>query len=363
MFLRRTAAAEDLQNSDLLYSTVYCYIGILLRCPPMARLLINPYYVPSTSPIDFIRPRCGTSDMKVWRHGVFGFTPDVASFLGSYEPVTEEYHAIQTHAYSRLTTYLATQSKYFDRHVVDRIETILHHDNFHDTAIVLPYQQSWETTSLSFRKQHSRMAINQAHDILHGMSRKQISSSARILIWYRSEKALSKAWISMKDDSNISNNAKSLLKRIFRGLLQAEWRLKLKLRLISDRKASSLIRSVVDDFVDEVISRCIRGDFVGMNSSISAETAFSSLVVGMNAPTSSNMLDPLGAAKSLSLKFTGKFLSSQSRDPSMQSPSPDDTSPVSPSGRIARSSSSFDRERSSSNSLSKMMNNMMGNNK
>lgn len=43
----RSSTSNELLLHDLDYSSIFCYIGILLRCPGLSRLLVNSHFQPS----------------------------------------------------------------------------------------------------------------------------------------------------------------------------------------------------------------------------------------------------------------------------------------------------------------------------
>lgn len=316
ILLRLTTSVENLSYQNCEFSTVFCYLGILLRCPNYARLMLNPNYCPTSSysniildgsyltanasssrSSSFLRPKCSVNDMVLWREGVFGYTPDTASYFGKYSPTLHENQTIQALAYNRLLSYIQAQSNHLDPCIIDRMQSILYHDNYlYNTTSSIPYQQPWETTSLAFRKQHAKLAISQNNE--SKLSRRQISAAARILIWYRSEKALNQSWNSF-NLSMMSLSVRKLIKQIFRSLLQSEYRMKMKLHWISSRLVNNWMKSLVDDVIEEALTRCIRSDMV-LSPNEALEAAYAQLAMPSNQ---NNMIDPIGAAKSISSKI------------------------------------------------------------
>lgn len=318
LYIRITTQNENLSLADAEYSTIFCYIGILLRCPSTARLMINAYYSQPSSQNSsvFLRVKASINDMIVWRSGIFGYLPDIATHYASCTPIETECLAIQSQAYRRILSYLETQSRYQDVHYISRIDTILHHDSYYNQiATSIPYQQPWDPMTLSFRKQHAKLAINQSINVDSSISRKHISMSAKIIIWYRSEKALSSSWPS-EEIKMKSKNIQDLVKKIFRALLQSEYRLKMKLRWMSSRLTSMWIHSIVEDVVEETLIRCLRTDSV-INPSEALDTAYATVLSSSQSLTSSVAKDPVGVAKSaISYKFRSLQWST-SKDPSV----------------------------------------------
>jgi hypothetical protein len=327
-YIRHVSHNENLSFADAEYSTIFCYVGILLRCPSTARLMVNAYYSQPTIHMNsstasiFLRPKSSVNDMTVWRAGIFGYVPDIATHYAAYTPTETECLAIQSQTYSRWLSYLEIQSRHQDSNYIARVEMILHHDSYYNQpATSTPYQQVWDPTSLSFRKQHAKLAIGQNINVDSSISRKHISMSAKIVIWYRAEKALASSWPTLQEMKDKSQNIRVLMKKIYRALLQSEYRLKMKLRWMSARLTSLWIHSIVDDIVEETLVRCLRTDSV-INPSEALDSAYAMVLSSsQSSMTSSGVkMDPIGAAKSISNKIRSLQWSS-SKDRSI-SPSP-----------------------------------------
>lgn len=298
-FVRKNIMHEEkLQLGDSQYSTVYFYIGILLRSPGYARLLINPFYqsaVNLESKVKnhtFLRPSAFIHDMKLWREGILGYVPDAMYHYGNYHPTSSECQAIMTHGYDRFYNYYKLHSSYndyMDEAFIHRSNVILKHDHFFDTyhGNIVPYHQSWNDNFL-FRKQYSKMNIT--NTLNSKMSRKEIYASARLMIWYRSEKDLkqnfSKALDEFSRDANgivvrvISHEMEVLLRQIFRAILQSEYRLKYKLRLIHEKMNCIMTKDLVLDIVEGIIVTHQATDVSAIKSNYAAmEESYNSLVL------------------------------------------------------------------------------------
>lgn len=96
-WLRLSSRIENIPSIDLPYSSLFCYLSILVTMSPIYHgLLINPFYRPKMTCAhgricSYIRPRCGVNDLKLWREGLLGFSPDIISFIvGNPYPSQQE---------------------------------------------------------------------------------------------------------------------------------------------------------------------------------------------------------------------------------------------------------------------------------
>jgi Myotubularin-like phosphatase domain len=126
-YLSRAELTCDVGESSVPFSSLFTYLGILLRSPVYARLLLNPRYQPTSAsppspspsssssssssspissstqpdPLRYIRPRYNVSDLEVWADGMLGFTPNAVATLGNGSVSEAESAAVMANTLSR----------------------------------------------------------------------------------------------------------------------------------------------------------------------------------------------------------------------------------------------------------------------
>ncbi len=76
--MRSLGPYEEMPPDEFDFSTVFCYINLLLYRGNASDVLLNSLYVPPSSAnkqCAYLRPRCSTSEMVVWLEGLGGLNP------------------------------------------------------------------------------------------------------------------------------------------------------------------------------------------------------------------------------------------------------------------------------------------------
>jgi hypothetical protein len=274
--MRRVAPLEDMALSEMQYSTVFCYMYLLLRSESYSSLLVNSFYQHPPAHCCsnlYLRIRTSVVDLTLWKEGLVGFNRQVYDVsFGPHVQNMAECIAVSTSAYARYSGYLDIHRNSLDECVRNRLDVIAACSSSQPRAaqpfylsklVQTVYRQSTTTSAQQMvtvgRPEQAQFGGDYEEDGDYATDNARNGATVRIQFWYRachrSDRALS-AWLV---DGRSQTDIKS------KGLRFALYCISLSEMKIAHNLTQSVsalkigqIHSLIDEVVEEALIRCMR---------------------------------------------------------------------------------------------------------
>jgi hypothetical protein len=347
--MRRVAPLEDMPLAEMQFSSVFCYMYLLLRSETYAALLVNSFYqqppAQSNSGL-YLRVRTSVAELTLWRAGLGGLnahTMDVS--LGPHTQSLPECISVASAVYSRFAGYLDAHRPLLDPSVRDRLDVIAASSTslprsaqpfYQAQTKVLNTGYSGYSTSAAAMQISYRQASNSNAQIITGWlsgvddedqfnftENSRSAAATRVQFWYRAMFASNRAlpsWLSHEantpnGDSSVSSNGKRNVRvrgvRLALYLLAvSELKIAHALRVAVDNIKVRHVHGILDEVVEEALIRCMR--FEAAQRVIQNETASAVAVYGSPSVERRSAMDNGDIQQPYSFSGAGASASSSS---------------------------------------------------
>jgi len=245
-FMQQMFQSDRMESDDLQYSTVFCYMRILLRSN-IAHTLTNPFYrepVAGNSKLKYLHPRHLVSDLLLWREGLFGHNqPNFKGFMAT-SPNMQECVAVTSATSARYFDYVALHRAELPEKTGCKLAQFVHHPS--SLVPVVPY-------TLRMSKNFYDVVTNRSTALPEGRLERFEVATVRIQCWYRAICAIRTAVRS--DEVSF---VRPMVGQILFALVWSELRFCYTSRLAALQEVVVQVRGVINDALEDALNFCLR---------------------------------------------------------------------------------------------------------
>lgn len=249
LMMNSAISAENLDISDMNYSSVFAYISILMRTESTAHSFVNPFYQPPLAAyrnLQYIKPRTAVADLQIWKEGLGGYNQGLSPF----SPNIQECMASQISIFKKTAFYSKLHKHELSQYTQNQLDIILS-DDYEANVPVLPYD-----LHITNRMPPSNRTYN------YDVSGKLIlteKAAIKLQLWYKSLFYSMKAIRSIVKSYNNGVDLVALLKT-YQILAISEFKTEFTHKYLLQQKREGLVRFIVDDIIEDAVMKGMQSE-------------------------------------------------------------------------------------------------------
>ena len=249
LMMNSAAAVEDLDISDMDYSSVFTYISLLIRTESTSGSIINPFYQPPLAAyrnLQYLKPRTAVADLQVWKEGLAGYNQGLAPF----SPSVQECMTSQLSLLKKTALYSKSHKQELSEYSQNQLDIMLT-DNYEAIVPIVPYD-----LPISNRMTTSTRTYNSD---VRANSNNLEKAVIRLQLWYRSLFYSMKAIRLLVKEYNNSIDLVALLKT-YQVLAISELKTVFTYKCMLQQRKEYFIRLIVDDIIENAVTKGMKSE-------------------------------------------------------------------------------------------------------